>query len=371
MPSARTLRLELRLRVNSQNRSRPSWGLWACALVVLLSAWAKVAGARDAYRVVVIENETPAPLERELEIRLKGELSAVGFEVFSLRRMAGSEPRQAVATQGSEYRPVAVFAAAEESRAGTAGETGSTLRLWLSDRRSVSLELIEREQAFEGSRAASALAVQGVEWLHARLADWRWPTPPPTPLLVPQAPPPAAEAELQLIPALDVGVLFDAATGGAAVTPLLRLSCVEGAEIRAGVGFGGRLSLAGLGMPTVLETSLRQIEVRQSFALLEGIVTLNPLPWLRPFGSLGGGVYHVNVEGAAPAPIVGRSESTYSPLGGLGLGFLVHPVPGWVGKLEAQGLFAVHPTAVEIEGTRVATFGQPLFVFSAGLGVVL
>jgi hypothetical protein len=247
------------------------------------------------------------------------------------------------------------------------------LRLWFSDRVTGAL-LAEDARDFDRSSMASSLAVQGFELLQARQAEWRWhPQPAPAPKVVPAArvaPTPVASSSSELTAGMNVGLLFDAPSGGAALTPMARVS-YEPALTR-GVDrfdFGVRLSVAGFGAPTVLEASDRRVDVVQSFALLEGVVTFDPGGWLHPFGSGGAGAYHVNVNGVGSASAVGRSEGTLSPLAAAGLGLAAQPWRHWVGVVEAQGLFALHPTAVEAGGTRAATFGRALLVFSLGLGV--
>jgi hypothetical protein len=342
---------------------------WSSALAALLALWVSAARAQDARRVLVFESASAGPLERELEIRLKAELAAAGFEVVALPRADAAGAQRDVTALGAEYEPLAAFAIVEEQRANAGGGPSSLLRLWLSDRKRGSLQQLEREHALPGSRAASTLAVQGVEWLRARVLELQRPAPEPAPapIALPLPAPPPAPAP-RLIPAIDLGVLLDGATGGAALTPLLRLGYVSEA---GALGMGARLSLAGLGTATVLETALRQVEVDQSFALLEAVATLEVSSWLRPMAVAGAGAYRVSVHGVAPTPLVGRSEVTVSALGSLGVGVLLRPFGAWVGKLEAQSLFALQPTAVEIESTRIATFGRPLWVFSAGLGVAL
>jgi hypothetical protein len=135
------------------------------------------------------------------------------------------------------------------------------------------------------------------------------------------------------------------------------------------VDLGVRLSLAGLGAPTVVEAPERRVDVVQSFGLLEGVVTLDGGGWLHPFASGGAGMYHVEVDGVGSGEIVGRSEDTMSPIGSAGVGLELQPWRHWIGLFEAQGLFALHPTAVEASGTRAATFGRALLVFSFGVGV--
>jgi hypothetical protein len=338
-------------------------------LAACVGSWCLPAGAQQP-RVIVLEPAAPTPLEHEFLTRLTGELSAAGIEVLRVPLPAGSDPATAVATEGGELSAVAAYAARED--AANPGSRVKTLRLWLADRVTGAV-LAEDGQDDDASSLASSLAVQGFELLRAREAEWGWrrsaPPPPPPPPAVPApvAPPPPVEAELTA--AMHVGLLLDAPTGGSALTPMARVSFEPAFAREVGVfDLGVRLSLAGFGAATVVEAPDRHVDVVQSFALLEGVITLDEGGWLHPFASGGGGAYHVDVNGVGGGEIVGRSEKTMSPIAAAGVGLEVQPWRHWVGVLEAQGLFALHPTAVETSGTRAATFGRALLVFSFGLG---
>lgn len=322
--------------------------------------------------MIVLEPAAPTPLEHELLTRLIGELGAAGIEVLRVPLPPGSDPAAEVATRGSELSVVAAYATREDP--ADPGSGVKTLRLWLADRVTGTV-LAEDGQDDETSSLASSLAVQGFELLRAREAEWGWrrtspPPPPPPPPPAPPVVPPPSPVEAELTAAMHVGLLLDAPTGGSALTPMARVS-YEPAFTRGLGAFdvGVRLSVAGFGTPTVVEAPDRRVDVVQSFALLDGVVTLDGGGWLHPFASGGAGAYHVDVNGVGSGPIVGRSEKTMSPIAAAGFGLEVQPWRHWVGVLEAQGLFALHPTAVEASGTRAATFGRALLVFSFGLGV--
>ncbi len=320
--------------------------------------------------MVVLQPATPTAREGELLTRLKGELGAAGFEVRSLSLALGADPEHAVAVQGNELDPVATFAVAElEADPEAPRDAGSRLQLWLSDRiQGVTLRQFGRDRG-DASQAANLLAVQGVELLQARVADWRWqPEPQPPPRDEP-APAPV-QARAQVTATVDLGVFLEAASGGATLTPLARISYsdeLEGLDVE----LGARLSVAGLGTPTVLRAPLREVEVGQNFALLEGVLAFSPGGWLRPYASLGAGAYRVTVEGVGHQQAIGRSRATWSAAGAVGVGLSAHPFRPLVCKLEAQGLFALRPTTVQIDGADVASFGRPLLVFSFGVGASL
>jgi hypothetical protein len=353
---------------------------WVCVLCVgalgvgVVIGWCSVASAQDRQRVLVLEPAAPTSLEYELLTRLSGELGAAGMEVIRMPLAPGSDPASAVVTQGIELGPVAAFATKEDPAQDGSANARSTLRLWLSDRVTGTL-LVEDGQEREGSLVASSLAVQGFELLQARVADWQWrrsapPLPEPPPPVAPPPPPPR-DAELTVV--LYAGLLYDAPSGGAALTPMARVAYAPGLArgVADAVDLHARLSVAGFGAATVLDASERQVDVVQSFALLEGVVTLDSGGWLRPYASAGAGAYRVEVSGISAGAVVGRAEDTLSPLGGAGLGLLAQPFSHWVAQVEAQGLFAISPTAIDIGATRAATLGRPLLILSIGVGVAL
>lgn len=319
--------------------------------------------------MIVLDPAAPTALEHELLTRLVGELGAAGIEVIRVPMLPGSDPATAVATQGSELGAVAAYAAREDASDTASGS--KTLRLWLADRVTGSV-LAEVGRDADGSSLASSLAVQGFELLQAREAEWVWQrtaAPAPAP---PSAPAPAAPAPIgsEVAAAMHAGLLLDAPSGGAALTPMIRLG-FEPAFAR-GLGradVGIRLSLAGFGAPTVIEAPDRRIDVVQSFAIFEAVVTLDAGGWLHPFASAGAGAYQVDVNGIGGGALVGRSEKTMSAIAAGGFGLEALPWRHWAIVLDAQGLFALEPTAVEASGTRAATFGRALLVFSLGLGV--
>jgi hypothetical protein len=327
----------------------------------------------------VLEPTTPTALERELLTRLTGELGAAGLEVIRRPLSLGSDAATAVISEGSELAPIAAFATKETPRADEPAQSGSSLRLWLSDRVTGTV-LVEDGKEVDGSSVASSLAVQGFELLQARVAIWRWrrtdaPTP-AAPAPAPKPPPPvlpAPRASDELSAAMHVGLLYDAASGGTAFTPMIRLVYTPALTRSAtiGVDLGARLSVAGFGEATVLAARGRQIDVVQSFALVESVVSLNSEGWLRPFGSAGAGAYRVDVDGVGSAGAVGRSVDTLSAIAAAGVGLAAYPLRHWILHVEAQGLFAFQPTAVQVGSTRAATLGLPLFVFSIGCGMAL
>jgi hypothetical protein len=343
-----------------------------CLVLARLTVAAAFASAEEPYRVVVLQPAAPTERERELVARLKGELGAAGFAVFGLSLAPGGDPQKAVLVDGSELEPAAAFAIAERGMAAPAPtEASPRLQLWLSDRvKGGRIREVGEER--KDSAPAQLLAVQGVELLQARVADGRW-QPERDRLSRAPAPPLPVSHGGHFTTTVELAGLLQPSMREAALTPLVRVSYVRQSDLGLGfdVGLGARLSAAGLGPPMVLRASLREVEVEQSFALLEGVVAFDPDGWIGPFATLGAGAYQVSVEGLGREQAIGRSDATWSAAGALGLGLALSPFRPLVCELEAQGLFALHPTEVRVDAVEVASYGRPLFVLSIGLGVSL
>ncbi len=333
---------------------------------------AAFASAEEPYRVVVLQPRAPNERERELLTRLKGELGAAGFEVFGLSVAPGGDPRQAVLVDGSELNPAAAFAIAERGAEAEPGAASPRLQLWLSDRIKGGRIREVGDERNDVSQTAQLLAVQGIELLQARVADWRW-QPEPGPLSREPPPPAPVESGGQFTTTVQLAGLLERSGYGPALAPLVRVSYVREVDLGLSldVGLGARVSAAGLGGPLVLQASLGEVDVGQSFALLEGVVALDPNGWLWPFASLGGGAYRVTVEGIGGEQAIGRVDTTWSAAGALGAGLALSPFGHLVCEVEAQGLFALQPTTVRVDAAEVASFGSPLFVLSIGLGLSL
>lgn len=368
----------LRRRARSLSRRMAprsaAWMLLALLGVLIVSGKAR---AEYRYRVVVLEQPSLDALASEVLSRLKGELKAADFEVVVIPLGEGDDPRSKVETEGKSLQPAATFALGS-TRDGNV----QTLRLWLSDRIADKLFV----QQWQGdprfsSRVARVLAVQGVELVRARLADW-WLKRPPraakkerAPPSRPAPPPPSpSETPIQtpFSVFLGLGLLHNGASESSTYTPVLRLSYSERLSLGQGhaLALSARLGVAALGGDADHSTSAGTASVSQSFVMADAVVDFMPDSSIKPFSSLSAGVYRVEYEGSGQGRFFGRSGDTLSPAAGAGIGLIARPIRHLQWIAEAQALFAFEPTELQINGVEVATFGDPLLALTGGVAAV-
>jgi hypothetical protein len=326
-------------------------------LVLAVVAFASVARADS--RIVVLDEGDPhthAAIER-----LRGELAAAGFTVVSDGASAGDS-------------------VASVSLVRTARATD----VHVSDRLT-GKTLVRRIDA-DPERAPRLVAMRGVELLRASLLELQSPphddVPPVTPALAqPPAPeiarfvapaPPVAE-KLPAPPpsahwidhaAFDAGMAVLASTDrlGPAVAPKL------GAWLALPASFAARVQLVGPAFQSGLANADGTAVVRQELATVDLAWTPMLGRTLVPFIALGGGPYHLHVQGTPSlAGLTGASNDVWAALfaGSLGLALRIAPFV----SLAAEGrAFAIapHPT-VTIGNQTVASAGSPSLLASLSL----
>src|SRR5262245_3319516 len=152
-----------------------SWRPGVCLLVgcgLLLAAAAAHGELR--YRVVLLKPPVTDDVTTDAVARVRGELTAAGFEVSTLAQEPGLDVRVALETIGRELDPIAAFAIVRDEGANTA-------EIWVCDRmagKSV-IQSVRLDAAATAKTAAAGetsrsvvLAVQAVELLKASLAQY-------------------------------------------------------------------------------------------------------------------------------------------------------------------------------------------------------
>jgi hypothetical protein len=318
--------------------------------IAAVAALAVPLGAAPS-RVALIHDPNPSPLEQRTLIRLRGELTAAGFEIADAERRAG-DAREAA----EEEPPVAgVFATiAIVPRAPEAAD------IWVADR-ITGKTVVRRVQASPGSNGdvAAILAVRAVELLQASLLEAIEPAPreerAPAPLpsavsqWMSQREPPASFS-------LDAGLGVLVASGGIgpAVLPALGLSYRATADVSL------RLRAAGPAFASNLDVSLGTISVRQELLSLD-LVYRPPVAAgaVRPLLLAGAGAYHLAVSGTAETPYHGRTDAVFAAHADLGAG-AVFGLGRRVSILaDARALVVVPKPFVRAAGQEVASAGRP------------
>jgi hypothetical protein len=331
------------------------------------------ARAEYRHRVVVLE---PPNAEATLEVRarLRGELSAAGFNVTTLPVPPIDDPKELSETAARELTPAAVLFVIEQP---SEPDEEHSSEIWLSDRllrRTFVLKYTVNPA--DPARDSARVAVQAVEILKADLAELsvtrpelEAPAPVPIPISVLPGPPPPPP------PRLGDGLRVEAGAGllqgfdgfGAAVTPLLR-ACLSLPSSWLG---DGPLSLdfvltgAAFGNQVRVDRDQGSVASRQEFGTFAVVARLGPWQVVQPMLSLSTGAYRVEVEGSAAPPATSRTDRTWSSVSGAGTGVWLQPSKSFALTLQGEVLVAASRTVVRIAEEPVATAGSPMVLVSA------
>jgi hypothetical protein len=366
------------------------WVIWGMVLMCWLGGLA-VAHAQQGKLVLVLAQRSEDAALTEITARVRGELSGAGFRVLTREPPDGVSPLRAVEQTGLELNPSAVLwivAAAGHS------EQSPRLEIWLSDRLLGKVSMARFGAAPGRASDASALAVQAVELLRARLSELRvepidreaevasdqsWVEQASEPASKPAPPEPSApDRAREATPRRrawfgisgGLAVLLDSGSLEPGLLPLL--SCVVSpGEPRPGdvpLALDLRLSAAGFGSSQQFQLDQGGAEVAQAFGELSAALRyIPPRVPIEPWLGLGGGVYTVGVQGNANAPYQAHDERAWSALGTLSLGLRSRP---WAHlSLGASGalLWAPARASVRIDEDKVAMAGGTLWLVRAEL----
>jgi len=341
---------------------------WFLGLGLGLFANASVAGA--ASRIVVIDDADRST--REATARLRGELAAAGFEVES--RAHAGDARSDV-EQGDTGEVATVRLVRDPQTRAT--------ELWVSDRLT-GKTLVRRVNA-DPERAPRLVALRGVELLRASLLELESPphddAPPATPAMA-QPPPPevtrlvapapvardAANDSSRPRPWIDhaafdagIAVLASADHLGPAAAPSL------GAWLALPASFALRVRLVGPAFQSGLSNAIGSAVVRQEFASIDLAWIVPVRGALAPYVDVGGGPYHLHVQGAAAPPYHGTTDDVWAALAAAGAGVALRIAPSVSIAAEGRAIGLAPRPAVTIGGERVASAGAPSLLASASL----
>ena len=346
-------------------------------VAIALAVFAFAEGVHADSRVVVVDDGDRST--RAATERLRGELAAAGFVVVSRAARVG-DARDDVdgPSEGDSVASVRLVRSAQAR---------GTTELWVSDRLT-GKTLVRRVEA-DPEHAPRLVAMRGVELLRASLLELESPphddVPPATPALaqppppviarfVAPAPSPAAEKPLAPAPplsprwiehaAFDAGIAVLASTDrlGPAAAPKL------GAWLALPSSFAARVELVGPAYQSGLANADGTAVVRQELATVNLAWTPMVGRTFAPFVAVGGGPYHLHVQGTPSLPgYQAASNDVWAGLfaGSVGLGARI--AQGVSLALEGRALgIAPHP-AVTIGGQTVASAGSPSLLASASL----
>jgi hypothetical protein len=344
--------------------------MFGAQLFVLLSSpWAR---ADYRHRVVLLE---PPNAESSLEVRarLRGELSAAGFDVITLQVQTIDDPKRTSETAARELQPAAVLFIVDPQGPSDQIRQAS---IWLSDRllRRTFVLTYAVDPADPGKDSAR-VAVQVAEILKADLAELsvtrvEKPKPPPEPeppVLPPEPPPPP--------PRLGNGVRLEAGGAllqgfdgfGSSLTPLVRLGATLPSAWfrRAPLSLDLVLSVAALGTAARTEHEADSATVRQGLGLFTVAARFAPTASVQPMVTASTGAYRAEWSGSASPPRVAGSGRTWSGVSGGGAGVWLQPSGGFALTVQGEVLAAWSRTVLRFEGESAASAGSPMLHVSA------
>jgi len=314
------------------------------------------------YRVVLLRPAVTDDVTSDALARVRGELTAAGFEVSILPQEPGLDVRSALETVGRELDPIAAFAIVRAANSNTA-------EIWVCDRlagKSViqSVRLDGSGRSGEPSRSV-VLAVQAVELLKASLAQYWLASAPRAPRTTP-ARPPATSAERSVVAGLglEAGVGWLDSAGGvtAAWQPIVRGS-IGGAR-----GWAGRITVGGLGTDAEVRAAAGSAQIHQQLAELEIVCSFRAGERVQPSLSAGGGVFRARIEGTGiPDPSTGITTSSWSALVTAGGGAAVPIVSHLALAVDAHLMLTWPYTAVRFQTVEAGHLGWPSVLVSAGV----
>jgi len=316
------------------------------------------------YQVVLLRPPVTDDVTSDALARVRGELTAGGFDVSMLAQDPNLDVRTALETVGRELDPIAAFAIVR-----AAG--GNTAEIWVCDRmagKSViqSVRLDAAGTPGEPSRSV-VLAVRAVELLKASLAQYwlasvRKPAPVPEPPAVVEAPPaPYAIAGI----GVEAGVGWLDSVG--AVSPVWQP--VVRASYGGTHGWAVRITAGGFGSDAVLRAPEASAQIRQEMAALEIVRGFFPGHRVQLVVSLGGGAYHARVTGMGTGTqtYTERVSSSWSAIAMAGGGVVVPIVDHVALAIDGQVGVTWPDNLIRLLGAEAGRTGSPALLASAGV----
>jgi hypothetical protein len=352
----------------------------AVALALLVGIAPADVLAQYRHRVVLLEQPNTDEASTEVLARLRGELTAAGFEVVLLPAVEG-DPADVSETTARDLHPAAVIFVLERPAEGSEPRR---IELWLSDRlsRRTFVQSLPVE-ADDSGRGYRRLAIQAVELLKARLAelmvthepDRPPPKPPAPPKPPPKLPPPPKEPGVRATIAGGVTLLQGFEGLSTSFAPRLSVGVSVPSGSIGGAPFAVDLAgtLVAFGNKKTLRTSGTngaEARVSQGLGTVEAKLRFDRKASFQPLLSAAAGLYTVGIDGTTQGEHVGHDERTWSMFTSVGAGLWVQPAEGFALELGGQVGRAWAKTIVRIDDVEAAEAGAPLVLLSlAAVGI--
>jgi hypothetical protein len=380
-------RAPARARPSNRAGARCSYYWFVLAIGWLCAALG--ARADQARSALVLAPRSDDPALIEVTARVRGELSAAGFRVFTREAPPALSPRRAVEIAGADLAPSAVLWIVA---AQTHSADAPNLEIWLSDRLLGRVSMARLSSAVKGNETPSSLAVQAVELLRARLSELRvasnddaagrasksdWVEQEPEPsepvrarAQAAEAPGPGPRQVSWLGVSAGVAYLFGSGSLEGALMPAIGLAAGLGKDrpsSRAAVRFDLRLSAAGFGERERVQTALGSVRLDQAYGTLSAAARLVTRAPVEPLLSVGAGVYSLGARGSAEPPYEAHRKRHWAPLGSLGIGLRSRPFAHLSLLASAELLAAASRAELRIAGAEAARAGGAMWLVRAEL----
>jgi hypothetical protein len=334
----------------------------AAAFVVLLRLSEAHSASAETPRVAVLRPSVANDVTSEAVLRVRGELSAAGFEVVLVDRTAEGNRPSELRSVGLAAHAIATFGIFDAS--SNAGATRSA-EIWVADvRRGKTVVQHVGIDEPDPDRRSAALAVHAVEILRASLVELGLRAEPaPQQPEAPRTPDDAARSTASQIPDADnreprfaagagLGALQSLQRLGNAISPMARFAYFPTPAL------GARIGVLGLGTSVDRSSVAGTATIHQELALLEVVLT-STRGVLRPTASAGAGAYHLGFTSVGEPPYLGTTGGTWAALGSVGAGASLRLGSRLVATLDVQALFTAPRAVVTIAGTDVGRAGTP------------
>jgi hypothetical protein len=339
--------------------ARPA--LLTCA-ALLRATLAHAESARSEPVVVLLGPSAEAT--REVLLRVQGELTADGFRVELLRRLAPPEREDLVRDRCGTWQGSIVAGLFVD------GRTGDVEMLFCDPTSRHQAVRSEHPPVSPAGNPPEAVARHAVDLLRAALLDFAVETihlagrPAPEHTMPPAPPPPAPErAASGLRSAIELGAGMLVGFGGLdpSIMPLLRLRFGLERWLQL------RVTGAGLGTTPTVGTARGSATVAQAFGVADVALILAPSTWLRPLVVLGAGAYGATVSGTGQAPYSGVTSGGMAFAVDGGIGVAPSITVDLSIAVEASVIYAVPAMEVRFLDVEAARLGQPILLLSVGI----
>lgn len=334
---------------------------------VLLVSLASAIGPRPALgapasRVALIRFAGDE-LTRQAETLLGAELRAAGFEVVTVDRPAGADPRAAIEAVSARLQPIATMAIIP-------GVAPAAAEVWLSDRVTGKF-VIRRLEAdtTPATGASSDLALMAVELLRGSLleitvASSATSTKPPADVARWVA---QSEATRRPFALEGLGL----AVGGAMMRTVAGFGPMYAPAVRVSYGsprgLTGRIGFIGPGSTISVRQDEGAARIRQELLIADALLAFRPGALVQPFALAGAGISRVRADGTG-------ASSLFPALSGARWGAVGDLAGGAILRLGRRAAFVADahllvspPVRVTIAAAEAARIGGTSLLVSATL----